>query len=165
MFQSGNQTEHALLLAPLQLRLEADQAVVIAGDVVLAQLHHRVRLPSRVRIDEPDRLHRTEPQRVRSPMGHHFDRETAFEELLLVEVVHGRGFRVDDRVMEALVFLASHWTVQVVAPAVVHTACRARRRVHLRVHRRVHLKVETTYGLRVFVRSVRLQADRVSIPA
>ena len=43
VLEAGNQAQHALLLAPLDLRLEADQAVVIAGEVVLPQLHGRVR--------------------------------------------------------------------------------------------------------------------------
>ena len=33
--ETGNQAQHARLLAPLQLSLEADEAVVIAGEIVL----------------------------------------------------------------------------------------------------------------------------------
>ena len=60
----GNQPQHARLLAPFQLRLKADEAVVIAGEVVLPQLHGGVRRAAGARIDEADRLHRPEPQRV-----------------------------------------------------------------------------------------------------
>ena len=112
-------------------------------------------------IDEADRFHRPEPQRVGPPMRHHLDRQTAFEEALVIEVVDGGRLGVNESLVKAVVLLAGQRTVQVVALTIVHTTCRARRRVHLRVHRRVHLKVDTTYGLRVFVRSVRLQADRV----
>ena len=52
LLEAGNQPQHARLLAPFDLRLEADQAVVIAREIVLAQLHRGVRLASGPRIDE-----------------------------------------------------------------------------------------------------------------
>ena len=64
VLEPGNQPQHARLLAPLHLRLEADQAEVVAGEVVLPQLHDRVRLASGARIGQADRLHRPEAQRV-----------------------------------------------------------------------------------------------------
>ena len=47
LLQSWNQPEDACLLAPFELRLESHQAVVIAGEVVLAQLHDGVRRDAR----------------------------------------------------------------------------------------------------------------------
>ena len=44
LLEPGNQPQHARLLAPFQLRLEADQAEVIAGEVVLPELHDGVGL-------------------------------------------------------------------------------------------------------------------------
>jgi hypothetical protein len=44
LLEPGNQPQHARLLAPFDLRLKADQAEVIAGEIVLPQLHGRVRL-------------------------------------------------------------------------------------------------------------------------
>ena len=96
VLEARNHRQHARLLAPLQLRLEADEAEVIAGEVVLPQLHDGVRRAAGARIDEADRLHRAEAQRVAPAMRHHLDRQAALEELLLVEVVDGRGFRGDD---------------------------------------------------------------------
>ena len=64
LLQPGNEAQHARLLAPFELRLEPDEAVVIARQVVLAQLNGRVRRPARPRIGEADRLHRPESQRV-----------------------------------------------------------------------------------------------------
>ena len=88
---------------------------MIAGEVVLPQLDDRVRLASGPRIDEPHRLHRPEAQRVDAAMRHHLDRQAAFEEFLFVEIVDRRRLRVHERVVEALVFLARHRTVQVIA--------------------------------------------------
>src|SRR5688572_28604103 len=88
--EAGNELQDARLLAPFELGLEADEAEMVAGEIVLTQLHGGVRRPPRARIDETDRLHRSEPQRVAAAMSHHFHRQTAFEELLLVEIVHRR---------------------------------------------------------------------------
>ena len=90
VLEPRHQLQHARLLAPLQLRLEADQAEVIAGQRVLPQLHGCVRHAPGPRIDEADRLHRAEPQRVAAAMRHHLERQTPFEELLLVEVMNRR---------------------------------------------------------------------------
>ena len=57
-------------------------------------------------------------------MGHHFDRQTAFEELLLVEVVHRRRLGMDQRVVEARVLVARQRAVQIIALAVVDAAGR-----------------------------------------
>ena len=95
---------------------------MIARQVVLPQLHRRVRRPARPRIGQAHRLHRSEPQRVGAAMGHHLDRQAAFEEFLLVEVVDRRRFGVDQRVVEALVFLARQRAVQIIAFAVVDAA-------------------------------------------
>ena len=92
VLEAGNHRQHARLLAPLQLRLEADQAEVVAGEVVLPQLHDGVRRAAGARIDQADRLHRAEPQRVAAAMRHHLDRQAPLEELLLVEVVDRRRF-------------------------------------------------------------------------
>ena len=108
LLEPGNHAQHARLLSPLQLRLKAHEAVVIAGQIVLAQLHGGVRLPSGSRIGQPDRLHRPEAQRVFAAMRHHFDRQAAFEELLLVEIVHGRRFgRRERRIKRAILVCAS----------------------------------------------------------
>ena len=120
--EAGNEPQHARLLAPFDLRLKSHEAEVIAREVVLAQLHGRVRLASRARIREADRLHRTEPQRVAAAVRHDFDRQAAFEEPLLVEVVNGRRFSCDQRVVETIVFVARQRAVQVIALSIVDAA-------------------------------------------
>ena len=48
--EARNHPQHARLLAPLELRLKPDEAEVIAREVVLAQLHDRIRPAARPRI-------------------------------------------------------------------------------------------------------------------
>ena len=76
---------------------------MIAGQVVLAQLHGGIRFAARPRIDQADGLHRPEAQRVGPAVRHDLNRQTAFEESLLVEIVHGRRFGCDQRLIEGLV--------------------------------------------------------------
>ena len=121
--EAWNQPEHALLLTPFDLRLESDEAEMIARQIVLAELHRRVRLATDARIDETDRLHRSESQRVAPAMRHHLDRQTPFKEACLVEVVHGGRLRADERIVEPLIFLSCERTVQVIALPIVHAAC------------------------------------------
>src|SRR6266849_8373599 len=92
-FEPRNQSQHARLIAPFDLRLKADEAEMIAGEVVLAQLHGGVRLAAGAWVDEADRLHRPEPQRVAPAVRHHFDRQAPLEELLFVEIVNSRRLR------------------------------------------------------------------------
>ena len=94
LLEPGNQAEHARLVAPLDLGLEPDEAEVIAGEIVLPQLHGRVRRPAGARIDEADRLHRSEAQRVAAAVRHDLDGQAALEEPLLVEVVDRCRFGV-----------------------------------------------------------------------
>ena len=127
VLEARDQRQHARLLAPFQLRLEADQAEVVAGEVVLAQLHRRVGRTPGARVDQADRLHRAEAQRVASAVRHHFNRQAPFEELLLVEVMNGCRFGGDDRVVEAVVLLLRHRAVQVITLAIIDATRRTRR--------------------------------------
>ena len=122
LLESGNHAKDARLVAPFDLRLEPDEAEMVAREIVLTQLHRRVGLATGARIDQPDRFHRPEPQRIAPAMRHHLDRQAPFEETFLVEVVDGGRFRRDQRVVEPLVLVACHRAVQVVAFAVVDAA-------------------------------------------
>ena len=53
LLEAGNQTQHARLLAPFELGLKAHEAEVIAGEVVLTQLHDGVRHRAGARIVRP----------------------------------------------------------------------------------------------------------------
>src|SRR5438552_3613158 len=122
VLQPGDQSQDARLLAPLDLRLEADEAEVIAGQIVLAQLYGRVRLAPVARIDQPDRPHRAKPQGLPPAMRHHLDRKATLEESLLVEIVHRRRFRRGERIVEHVVLFTRQRAVQIVALAVIHSA-------------------------------------------
>src|SRR5262245_27480273 len=123
LLEARNEPKHARLVAPLDLRLEPDEAEVIAGERVLPQLHGGVRLAAGARIDEPDRLHRPEPQRVAAAVRHDLDRQTALEEPLLVEVVDAGRLGGHERVVEPIVIVARERAVQIAAFAVVDAAC------------------------------------------
>ncbi len=104
--EPGNEPQHALLLGDLQARLEAHEVPHLARPVLLPQLHHRVRLPPRARVDQADGLHGTEAQRVAPPLRQLLDREAAFEvlggraiELVVGAVLLGTVERGHERVV------------------------------------------------------------------
>ena len=111
--------EHPFLLAPLQARLEADQAVERALAVLLAQLHHRVRPPAGARVDQAHGPQRTEGERLRTAVGDLLDRLAAVEEGAAVEVVHLGALGGDQRGPEGLVLLGVEGGVQVVGLALL----------------------------------------------
>ena len=76
VLEARNEAQHSRLLTPLQLRLESDEAEVIAGQVVLTELDDGIRLAARARIGKPHRLHRPEAKRIDAAMRHDFDGQT-----------------------------------------------------------------------------------------
>ena len=124
VLEARNETQDARLIAPFDLGLKPHEAVVIPGQIVLPQLHRGIGLPACPRIDETDRFHRPEAQRVDAAVRHDLDRQTALEESLVVEIVNGRRLGVHERVVEPRVFVARQRAVQVVAAAVVDSARR-----------------------------------------
>ena len=100
VLETRDQLQHARLLAPFHLRLEPDQAEVIAGQRVLPELHDRIGFAAGARVGEADRLHRPEPQRVHAAPGHDFDRQAALEELRIVELVQRGLLGAHQRVVE-----------------------------------------------------------------
>ena len=93
---------------------------MIAGERVLPKLHGRVGRAAGLRIDEADRLHRTEAQRLTAAMRHHFDGQAPLEEFLFVEVVDRGGFRGHERIVKAVVRLFRQRTVQIVTLTIVN---------------------------------------------
>ena len=93
------------LLAVFQLGLEADHVEQRAELVVLAQLHHGIRLGVRpMRIGQAERFHRPMAQRLAAALGHHFDRQAAVEigrgrlEIVERDLLAGQQ-RIDERVV------------------------------------------------------------------
>src|SRR5262249_42138119 len=108
VLQSRDCTQDACLLAMTQLGLKADHVVERAERIILAQLYDSVRLyVRRVRIGEPDRLHRSEAQGFGAALGHHLDRQAAFEIRRLLELLEFRFLagkkRRDKRLVPCLI--------------------------------------------------------------
>ena len=80
VLEPGNGAEDADLFAVAELGLEAHHVEQCAELVVLAQLHHRVRLALRPpRVGEAERLHWPVAQCFAPALGHDFDRQAAVE--------------------------------------------------------------------------------------
>src|SRR5262249_42342775 len=78
--ETGDAAEDTGLLAVPELGLKAYDVEQSAKAVVLAQLHHGVRLRrARMRVGEAKRLHRSVAQRLAPALGHHLDRQAAVE--------------------------------------------------------------------------------------
>ena len=62
--KSGNHLQHAFLIRPLQICLEADDIVQRTSQIILSKLHHGMRAFARTRIVQPNRFHRPEGEHV-----------------------------------------------------------------------------------------------------
>src|SRR6185503_18510876 len=119
--EAGDGAQDALLVAPLEAALEADEVEVGAGEVLLLQLHHRVR-PAAVGRGKPHRLHRSVAQRVDAAPRHLLDRQAALEEEGALEVMQRQHFGCDEGGDERLVLVARERRVEVVLAAALAVA-------------------------------------------
>src|SRR5215203_4311295 len=119
VFEAGDGTEDATLLAPLQACLEAHDVVQAALCVVLAQLHHGVGDLARAGVRKAHRLHRTEAQGVLAAAGYGLHGEAALEVQILFEVLYGAKFGGRHVIYEGVVLLLGHRAVQVGGLALV----------------------------------------------
>jgi len=117
VLQSRNHLQDALLLRPGQMGLEADDVVEAGLGIVLAQLHHGIRLHGLRR--QTDRFHRSVQQRVPAPLRHHFKRHAAFKVDFLLEGFDRHRLGVDQLLVELLKLQTVHRTVDIVALAFV----------------------------------------------
>jgi len=116
LLQTRDHAEDAFLLGVLELGLKADDVEKRAERIVLAKLDHRVGTLAGAGVDEADRLHRTEAQRVAAARGHHLDGKTTLE-------IRRRGFPFlelrllagQKGVDERLVLVAVERTVDVIS--------------------------------------------------
>src|SRR5947208_978694 len=97
---------------------------MIRGEVILTKLHDGIGCAVGPGIEQADRFHRAETQRINAAVSHHFDRQTSLEKSFLVEIMDGRRFSVSERVVEPIVFFACEWTIEVIALTVVDAASR-----------------------------------------
>ena len=119
VFKAGDHGEDALLLAPLEPRLEADEVIHRPRAVLRAELHDGVGLAPGSGIDEADGLHRSERHHHFPARGHHLDGHAALEDLRAVKPVHIGLFGGQQRLIKRLVFLAGHRAVEVIVAAAV----------------------------------------------
>ena len=133
VFEAGDEAEDALLLAELQMILEADEVVAVGAEVFLAKLDDGVRPATGLGIGEADGLHWAEAEGVAAAAGGLFDGKAAFEVLErrvfssqlsvvswdLFPGFRGDGFGGGEGVEEALVFFFGEGAVDVVGGALI----------------------------------------------
>src|SRR5919199_1249199 len=105
--------EDALLLAPLQARLEAHHVEESPLGVILPELHHRVGLLAGPRVRQPDRLHRAEAQGLVAAAGYGLHGEASLEVHILLKVLYRGELRGGEGFDEGVVLLPTHRAVQV----------------------------------------------------
>ena len=124
-----NRAEDALLLGNLELRLEPDEVVVLAREIVLAQLHDGPRDLPGAGVGKTHGLHRPVAERLGPAFGHHLDRQAALEVDPLLEVLHRHRLGGEQRHDERLVLRAIERRIPVILAASLAVA---REGVHLR---------------------------------
>ena len=82
LLQPGDHPQNAPLLRESQVGLETHQVVERARQVILAQLHHRVRAASRAGVAQPHGAQRAVSQRVPSPAGENLHRQAALKKFV-----------------------------------------------------------------------------------
>ena len=90
VLETRDHPEDALLLGDAEARLEPDEVPHAPAAILHAQLHDGVRFAPGARIDEADRLHRPEAQRVAAAARHLLGRHAALEVRHGVELVRRR---------------------------------------------------------------------------
>ena len=149
LLEAGNHAQDSLLLAPLELGLEADDREVAGRQVVLAELHDRVGAAARARIHESHRLHGAEAQGIQAAAGDDLDGQAALEEALVLELVDARALRRRERLVESPVLRLGHRAVDVVvaAPAIARGPEPLAEVDRVRLHHRAHRIEEVEVGL------------------
>jgi hypothetical protein len=114
VFEPGNQSQHARLLTELQMVLESDQVVGVRPQILLPQLHRRIRDAAGPRVFQSDRLHGAEAQSVATPPRNLFNGQTTFKIIQLLPLTFFDRLRRQQRVVEKFVFFPRHWTINVI---------------------------------------------------
>ena len=118
MLKARDHAENALLLAPFEVGLEADEVVQRTGGVLGAQLHSRPRAVAGARIPQADRAQRTEPDGISPARGHDLNGHAALvDRQVAVEIMQRRALGRNESGMEDLVLFLIKGTVEVVGLA------------------------------------------------
>ena len=111
--------EHALLLAPCQVRLEADDVIDSAVGIVAPELNDGIVLSPRARVDKPDGLQWPVAQGVHPAARHDLDRHAALEHAAVIKAVYLRFFSMGQLLDEGEVFVLIHRAVHIVCRPLV----------------------------------------------
>ena len=114
LLKARNHAEHASLLRPGEVCLEAHKVVGRALPVLSAQLHHRPRPAPRARVDDADRLEGTETKGVVAGARDLLSRLTGLEKLAPLEIAQDGPLGAHELVDESVVFLFVHGAVEIV---------------------------------------------------
>ena len=119
LLQAGNHAEYAALLRPFQMRLEADDVVQRCSSIVLTELHYCIGLLAVTRINQADRLQRSEAHGVLASRSHFLNRHAGFKNVML-KVLHRSAFCIAESFPEGQIFLLRiEGAVQVISAAFV----------------------------------------------
>ena len=122
LLQARNHAQNPLLLAEFQVVLKAHQIPAIRAQVLLAQLHHRLRPSPGARIGQTHRLHRTEPQRIRPAPRDLLDGQACLEIRYVVGDMRGDRLCFLKRIEKALVLLLIERAIQIIVGAIERLA-------------------------------------------
>ena len=122
VLEARNHAEHAALLRPGEVRLEAHEVIGRVVGVLGAELHHRPRTPARARVDETNGLHGPEARGIDASAGHLLDGLAGAEQIALLEILGDDAIGANELGDERLVLILVHRAVEVVAHAVVLVA-------------------------------------------
>ena len=90
VFEAGDEAEDSVLLAELEVVLEADEVVAVGAEVFLAELDYGVGPAAGFGVGEAYGLHGAEAEGVAASAGGLFDGEAAFEVLEFFEFLSSR---------------------------------------------------------------------------
>src|SRR3569623_3303025 len=98
-----------------ELGLKPDDVPQLAAGIVLAELDDGIGPAPGALIVEPDPLHRTEPQRLRPALRHHFDLYAAFDiGRVLFPLTKFALFAVDQPLDKGMILVTIHRAVDVI---------------------------------------------------
>ncbi len=135
VLETRNQTHDPLLFGEAQVVLEADQVVAVRAQILLPQLHGRIRPPAGARIGQAHRLHRTETQRVAPAPRDLLDGEAGFEVRCVIRDMRLDLLCRDQFVDEAVILGFGKGAVQIIACAVERFVVARRGKGNRAVHR------------------------------
>ena len=118
------------MLAPCQVRLEADKVINRAVGVIPTELYNGVVFLARSRVTQADRLQRAEAQCFLAPACHDLNWHTAFKHAAVVKAVDRRFLCRNKLFYERLVLLLVHRAVYIIRRALI-VAGGEKRTVHI----------------------------------